>query len=160
MEEEITEEEVEKAAAPLPDSVLGPRQRLIWKAYISPKSATFGNCYRSALATGYSDTYARKVSWQPWFKAKLRRMNMVNKAEKVMDITLDLPTAKLEADKLRVQTDVAKFIAKTLGKDEGYSERQEVTGANGNPIVFMPAELMAKYNLDKAQEEELETNTE
>lgn len=35
-------------------------------------------------------------------------------------------------------------------KDE-FSDRVEQTGANGQPIVFMPLELMEKYSLDKKE---------
>jgi hypothetical protein len=66
-------------------------------------------------------------------------------------VTLDIEGNE-QADLLRVQTDVAKFIAKTQGKDDGYSERNEMTGANGEQIVFLPVELMDKYKL-KQQED-------
>ena len=52
----------------------------------------------------------------------------------------------IKADVLRVQADMAKHIQKTLGKDEGYSERIENIG-NGNNIVFMPPELINRFNL-------------
>lgn len=84
-------------------------------------------------------------------------MNLLGKAEKVLDKTLDMDTTdengKEKADLLRVQNDAAKFIAKTLGKDEGYNERTEITGAGGQPIIFMPAELMEKYNIDSGKDE-------
>lgn len=136
-------------AEPLP--VLDIRQRICWENYTSPKSETFGNAYRSALKTGYSESYSRVITNQGWFIERLRRLNMLGRAEKVLKKTLVMKTTDAQgneqADLLRIQVDTAKHITKTLGKDEGYSERSEVTGKDGQPIVFMPAELVEKYGL-------------
>ncbi len=56
---------------------------------------------------------------------------MLGKAEKVLEKALDYETdsigddgkTKVQVDLLRVQTDVAKTVATTLGKDEGYSSK-------------------------------------
>lgn len=136
--------------------LMDPRQLACWQAYADPKSKTFCNAYRSALNAGYSEAMSRTMTGRTWFKDRLRRLKMLSKAEKVFDRTLDMNTVdnqgKEQADLLRIQTDVAKHISKTLGKDEGYSERSEVTGKNGNPIVFMPSELFEKYNLGTEEE--------
>ncbi len=34
------------------------------------------------------------------------------------------------------------FVLKTLGKDEGFVERSEVTGADGRPVIEIPLDLM------------------
>ena len=134
-----------------------PRQKLMWDAYASPKSATFADAKNSAIAAGYSESYANVITQKDWFKGKIRKLNLLPKAEKVLDKALTITTTDKfgheQADLLRVQTDVAKFVAKTLGKDEGYSERNELTGKDGTPIVFMPAELMDKYNLNNGNKE-------
>lgn len=128
-----------------------PRQKVFWDNYVNPKSEWFSNAYRSALAAGYTDWYAMSITGRRFFKEKLRRMNFLGKAEKVLDKTLDMDTTdekgREQADLLRVQTDVAKHITKTLGKDEGYAERSEVTGKDGQGIIFMPMELISKYQL-------------
>lgn len=132
-----------------------PRQKLTWDGYIKPKSPTFANASGSALAAGYTESYAKKIAQMPWFKAKERRMNMLPKAEKVLSNALEMKTTddkgNEKADLVRVATDVAKFIAKTIGKDEGYSERTEITGKGGSPIVFMPVELIEKYKLTNGE---------
>lgn len=38
---------------------LNPKQEAFLEAYYSPRSETFGNVYRSALAVGYSESYAK-----------------------------------------------------------------------------------------------------
>lgn len=133
------------------EMLLDPRQRMMWDAYSNPKSATFCNAYRSAINSGYTAAYARTITSRTFFLEKTRRLTMLSKAERVFDKTLQMDTldkeGKEQADLLRIQTDVAKHISKTLGKDEGYSERSEVTGKDGNPIVFMPSELFDKYSL-------------
>lgn len=56
-----------------------------------------------------------------------RRKRMLSKAEARLETALD-------SDDERVSVDVAKFIAKTQGKDEGYSDRTEHTGKDGEQI--------------------------
>jgi len=122
--------------------VLDPRQKICWEYYINPKSETFGNGLRSAIKAGYEEGTASQITTFPWFVEKLRRLNMLSKAEKVLDKTLEYKTetedGKVQVDLLRVQTDVAKHITKTLGKEEGYSERTELTGKNGNDLIPKP----------------------
>lgn len=136
--------------------MLDIRQKTCWDYYIDVKSETYGNAYRSALKAGYTDETSKQITVAEWFKMKLRRINLLSKAEKVLNKTLDMDTmgdnGKEDAALLRVQNDSAKFIAKTLGKDEGYSERTEVTGKDGGNIVFMPAELIAKHSLEEKKE--------
>ncbi len=144
------------------DGILTPQQKRMWDFYIKPSSTSFGNALQSAIKAGYANVTAHVITGQPWFKGKKRRLGMLGKAEDALQRALDMDCldgdGKTKADLARVQTDVAKFVAKTLGKDEGYSERTEVTGAGGNPIVFMPAELMDKYNLNKDMENKEEVN--
>jgi hypothetical protein len=123
---------------------LDPRQKECWDLYINPKSKTFGNAKQSALKVGYEPDYADQITTSEWFIGKVRRLNMLNKAEKVLDKALTYKTendeGKVVTDLLRIQTDVAKHITKTLGKDEGYSEKIE-TDSNINIVgVSLSAE--------------------
>lgn len=131
--------------------LLNPRQKACWGFYTDPKSETFGNGIQSALKAGYPRSSAKQITVQTWFTDRILRLNLLGKAEKVLDKTLTMETmdekGKEQADLLRIQNDTAKFVAKTLGKDEGYSERSELTGKDGSPIVFMPPQLLEKYGL-------------
>lgn len=76
---------------------------------------------------------------QGWFKERqqtLVRKEMLSKAERVLDRTLTFEPlddkGEVKVDLLRVQSDVAKHITKTLGRDE-YAERVDVT-TKGEPI--------------------------
>jgi hypothetical protein len=144
------EEEVENITTDI-------RKQDFWKAYLDRKSPTYSNAFKSAVSVGYGEGYATTITGALWFKAKMRRKSLLNKAEHVLDKTLDMVVidekGKVDAALARVQNDSAKFIAKTLGKDDGYTERTETTGKDGNPIVFMPMELMKKYGMGEVKEE-------
>lgn len=142
--------------------IKSPRQLKMWKDYTNPKSPTFGNAYQSALGAGYTPLSSAVITQTAWFKNRILKLGLLSKAEKVLENTLIMDTTDEngfpKADLIRVQADTAKFVAKTLGKDEGYTERNEMTGKDGGAIVFMPAELMEKYNLETKEEEDITTN--
>ncbi len=141
----------------LAENRLDPRQKLMWNNYMDQTKPTFSNAYQSAISAGYKPYYSRVITRAPWFKDKMRRTHLLTKSEKIINKILDMETDK--ADVLRVQSDVAKHITKTLGKDEGYSEKTEITG--GNSVVFLPQELITKFNLaDKPKEDVPELQTE
>lgn len=130
--------------------VYDPRQKLCWDLYINPKSETFSNGLQSALKAGYEEGTANQITTMDWFVDKLRRMNMLNKAEKVLEEMLEMPveTMKLERDSegeyeevmktepalVKIKQDTAKFIAERVGK-ETYSNRTEVTGKDGKDLI-------------------------
>ena len=64
--------------------LLDPRQDLFWEFYATPGGETFGNAYRSAIKAGYKRQTAVTITRQNWFAEKYRRMNLLNKAEKVL----------------------------------------------------------------------------
>jgi len=124
---------------------LDPRQKLCWESYINPKSDTFGNAYQSALKAGYEETYCTQITVTEWFLEKVRRLNMLGKAEKVLDYTLDMPVENvkqvgeeqvivIDPSLIKIKQDTAKFIAERLGKNDGYSGRSELTGADGKDL--------------------------
>lgn len=129
---------------------LDPRQKLCWESYANPKSETFGNALQSALKAGYEFNYAKTITVTEWFLEKVRRLNMLSKAEKVLDEMLDMPTeverregygedaemiVKTEPALIKIKQDTAKFLAERLGKDEGYSTRSELTGQGGKDLI-------------------------
>lgn len=124
--------------------LLDPRQKKCWEDYINPKSETFGNATQSAIGAGYEPDYADQITTVDWFKGKVRRLNMLGKAENVLDKTLD-------GEDIKLAQDTAKFIAKTLGKNEGYSERTELTGNDGKDL--MPVDQDIKEKIGKAIKE-------
>lgn len=117
---------------------LDPRQKMCWELYTNPKSETFGNGSQSAIKAGYEPDYADQITTVDWFKGKIRRLNLLDKAEKVLDETLemsDIEDGKINPALKKIKQDTAKFLAERLGKSEGYSTRREVAGANGEALT-------------------------
>jgi len=116
-----------------------PRKQLCWANYVDPKSETFGNATRSAIRAGYEPDYADQITTSEWFKGRLRKLNMLGKAEKALDDTLDYnpvdENGRVDSGIARIRLDAAKHITSTLGKNEGYSTRQELTGAEGRELT-------------------------
>jgi len=109
---------------------LSPQQINFLAYYTNPTSETFSNALQSALKAGYKQEYAENITalMPNWLSENIgRRKRMLSKAEKKLDELID-------SDDVRVSADVSKFIAKTIGKDEGYSDRTEHTGKNGESI--------------------------
>jgi len=138
------------------DNKLDPRQKLAWHNYIDQKSDTFSNGYASAIKAGYSHYFAKTVTTRPWWLDRKSRSHLLSKAEKVINKIFDVDTLDdkgiVKADLLRVQGDMAKHVTKTLGKDDGWSERVEGE-ATGQTVVFLPAELMQRFNLKEDNKE-------
>lgn len=129
------------------DYIADIRQINFWNEYLDQKAEFYSNAYRSALKAGYSEVDASRITTYKFFKKRMRRLGLLDKAEKVLNSTLSMnikgTDGKPQADLLRIKTDVAKHITKTLGKDEGYSERSEITGKDGqefriSEIIFNP----------------------
>lgn len=138
-------------------------QQRMWDFYVQSVIAGAPKIKESGMKAGYTEASADKISTQKWFKdrkKRLDRMGMLSDAEQNLKKLLNTPwmvtkqrngekVLEIDTEIARLILDVSKTIVKSLGKDEGYSERSEVTGKGGEPIVFMPAELLNKYNLDK-----------
>ena len=122
-----------------------PRQDIMWEIYMKQWNKGINpSAKQAALDAGYSDTTAINVTNFPWFKERfdrLKRKDMLSKAERNLDKILDLDYSKLDAitgeigvdiDKLKIVADISKMTATTLGKDEGYSAKttldQKVSG--------------------------------
>jgi len=119
-----------------------PRQEVMWSIYVRNIAKGIENAYEAAIEAGYSEDHSRNITMQGWFKekkAKLKRKDMLTKSERVLDETLDMDTTNKEGaidpQLHKIKVDVAKTIVSTLGKDEGYSTRQEVTGKDGKDLM-------------------------
>jgi len=107
--------------------------------YMSPTSETFMNVRQSALRAGYTETYADNITVQKpkWWveliqSSDFERAQILSKAQKRIFERLE-DTSK-NKDRLKIQTDVAKFALERLGK-EHYSTRTELTGADGRRLI-------------------------
>lgn len=106
--------------------------------YYMPTSSTYDNAYASAKAANYSDTYARNITDADvaWLKAIVLdiigkptdKNNLVSKAKKVLDKSLDSQDERLAQD-------TAKFVAKT---DVEFSEKVD-------PESTKPQTLLVRF---------------
>lgn len=115
-----------------------PREQVMWDIYIENLSKGIDNAYEAAIKAQYTDSSAKNITLTGWFKerkSKLRRKDMLSKSERVLDETLDMDTTNKEGaidpQLYKIKVDVAKTLVTTLGKDEGYSTRSELTGKDG-----------------------------
>lgn len=116
-----------------------PREQTCWDNYIKSITENRENAYKSAIDAGYAEDTARNITMNDWFKeriGKLKRKDMFSKAERNLDRVLDLDENNKEINPqlLKIKIDVSTTIVKTLGKNEGYSERQELTGKDGQEL--------------------------
>lgn len=132
-------------------TVYDPRIDIFKQFYLKPDSYTFMNILQSALRAGYSDQYAQNISTQKpgWWvelmnSAEFNRAKMMKEAEnrlyeRITDETDD-------PQRMKLQTDVAKFVTERLGKDL-YSTRQELTDKNGRRLFGSEKRESAKIDV-------------
>lgn len=119
---------------------LNPRQILFLTYYNDPESETFSNAYQSAVKAGFTEEYAKTITAREsdWISENIsRRKRILNKAEKRGELLI-------ESEDEKVAADMVKHFTKTLGK-EHYSERQEHTGKDGQPLTL---EFHSTFNAD------------
>lgn len=127
---------------------LDVRQSAFLEYYLSPKSETFGNAYKSALKAGYSDEYAQVITVQATrliSEVESRRGRLLDKAERNLEEFVDLnpnvvamgpfgPIIDKKTGKAfkRYSTGIASlklqattFVAETVGK-KTYSKKIEM----------------------------------
>ena len=116
-----------------------PRQSLFLQYYLDPKSKTFSNALQSGLKAGYSQEYSENImSLLPeWLSEKIADDELLYKAEKRLKQILDFESVdgegKIDNSLMSNQMKAITLVAKGIGKSK-YSERQELTGKDGNEI--------------------------
>lgn len=112
--------------------IADPRQTLFLAYYLNPDSETFSNGLQSALRAGYEHEYAKTITAQmpDWLSESINQVKMLHQAEKNLDKFLNLHTAyegtEIEnAELLRIQADVTKFVAERIGRKKYGKEAPE-----------------------------------
>ena len=106
---------------------LDRRQMSFIVSYFSPESKTYLNVYRSALGAGYKEEYAQNITalMPKWLSEQMGYKNrVVSKAKNRLEEFIEEKSDK------RMASDMVKFTLKTLGKDEGFTERNETINKN------------------------------
>lgn len=130
-----------------------PRQQLCWSYYVKPGSETFANAYASAIRAGYEETTASQITTVDWFLDRMRKLNIVKKAENALEETIGYDPkndeGKIDPAIARIRLDAAKFAASTLGKDVtdlSYTTRTELSGPQGEDLFKTDEETRAKVD--------------
>ena len=119
------------------------------RAYLDPSSRTFSNGYQSAIAVGYDEDYANQITAR-----KLQWFEEIKKDQELIDLSMfalkdSLTMDEMDKDRVAALTAIkqksVQFVLSRLAKDK-WSERQELTGAEGEPLI-VPTELMDKYKI-------------
>lgn len=131
-----------------------PRRDECWKHYLNKDGNSYGNAYLSAIKAGFGKGHAKQITTQEWWLVKARKLHLLDKAEKVLDEDLEMetvvpvigmfgpiidketkkPLKKIDPDLRRIRQSSATFITSRLGKNQGYSTRSELTGADGKDL--------------------------
>lgn len=114
--------------------VVDARQALAISYYKDPESDTFSNIKRSLMRAGYNERYASSITGQKprWLTENIQNnVDIIKNAEanlkKYIDLKLtiqDKKTNKSNIELAKLQTDVSKFVLKSLasgkyGKTDG-----------------------------------------
>lgn len=118
-----------------------PREQIMWDIYVAKLAGGIENAYQSAVEAGYEESTAKQITVRSWFierKDKLRRRDMLSKAERNLDKVLDFDMVddegKVNTQVASLVTNVSTTVVKSLGK-EAYSERSELTGKDGEQLL-------------------------
>lgn len=119
-----------------------PREQLCWDFYVESINAGVPNALQSAIKAGYEKATAKQITVRSWFierLGELERKEMLSKAEKKLAKTLtynvENQDGEIKTDLLRIQTDVAKFVANTLGKNKYSTKGEEGLDKIANKIT-------------------------
>lgn len=113
------------------------QQQAFLKAYLDPKSETWGNYRQSALKAQYSEEYADNISslMPDWLSESIGKSKLVQKAEKNLEMALDGALDDPEKGKKEIQWKATDFTLSRLKKDT-YSDRTEHTGKDGEEFTI------------------------
>jgi len=103
---------------------LDPQKLSFLAFYLDINSDTFGNALQSGLKAKYSQEYSENItsSMPKWLAENIGNTKLLNKAVRNLDKFLDDNKNK------KIQADITKFVAKTLGRDK-FGDRITVDGA-------------------------------
>jgi hypothetical protein len=103
------------------------------KGMIEALEKSLGIVTTACKAVGISrETHYRWLSEDENYKASV---------DSIADIALDFAESKLHKSIENGSDTACIFYLKTKGKRRGYIERNEITGADGNPIIIMPSDI-------------------
>ena len=115
---------------------LTPQQQAFLASYLNPKSETWGNALQSAVKAGYSDEYAKVMISRDldWLSDNVNDNKLITKALKNLEMALEGMLDDPEGGAKNIQWKATDTTLRTLKKDK-FSERQELTGKDGERLI-------------------------
>lgn len=113
-----------------------PQQQEFLKYYFGKNEETFGNAYSSGIKAGFTHEYSRNItSLMPkWLSEFIDDEKIIKKAYRNLDMALDGLLDDPEKGSKNLQWKASEMTLKTRVKDK-FSERQEITGADGKDLI-------------------------
>lgn len=118
---------------------LTPQQQAFLKAFLDPKSDTWGNYKQSALKAKYSEEYSDNISslMPDWLSESIGDSKLVQKATRNLDMALDGLLDDPEKGGKPLQLKATELTLKGLQKGK-WSERKELGGIDGKDLIPTP----------------------
>ena len=115
---------------------LNPQQLEFIKYYFDKKEDTFGNAYQAGIKAGFSDEYSRNIThlMPKWLSEFIEDERLIKKAYRNLDMALDGLLDDPEKGAKNLQYKASELTLKTRQKEK-FSERTEVTGADGKDLA-------------------------
>ena len=117
-------------------SIFNPMQMLFIQYYFDPKSETFSNARESAVKAGFSESYAKVMTAESfglkWVAEAFNEMDLINKADRNINNFLDLEESS--DSKLRVKSEITRFVAERLNKKKYSTKTETDITSNGERI--------------------------
>ena len=112
-----------------------PQQTAFMQAWLSPKSTTFGNAYKSAIQAGYSQRYAQLISTpsvaNKWLSEYKNKLNLTDE-----HIKQGISELAIRADDSRSPDDTRLKAYETLARIHNMLDnRGAITVVNVQPIL-------------------------
>lgn len=104
------------------------RRDLAFSFYSDPESDSFNNAMKSAIKAGYSESTARSITMENWWRKRVENLaKMLPRAEEIFieDMYMETRTPiiidgvtlyKIEPQLRRIRHESATFVAETVGK--------------------------------------------
>lgn len=120
---------------------LTPQQEAFLKAYLDPKSPTWGNALQSGLKAGYSQEYSESITSKmpDWLAENVGKSKIVQKAERNLDMALDGLLDDPEKGKKEIQWKASEFALERLKKQEYSAKTETDITSGGKPIPILNA---------------------
>ena len=103
----------------------------------------------AGILTTLKTEYGIEISREAIYKQKERNPRVAAAFAEAEESVLDVAESKLLKSIQKGELKAVMFYLRLKGKKRGYSERQEITGADGKPVMVNPFEGMSTEQLKK-----------